>query len=250
MKQIKKIENQCKQLRLAKIAEQVSTLSDQAAADGISYIDFTGRLLDVEIQHRNQRSLERKLKEAMLPIRHDLEAFDCALIEGMPPALLAQLKELNWVDQLLNLVIMGPSGVGKTMLSAGLCHYAIHQGYSAYFRTMDQLMTTLSRKDTNRSASIEYRRLTKANMIVIDDVMMIEPDSRRSNAFFHFINEIYEKASIVITTNKSPKQWVDKLGDEILTAAVLDRILYHAEIIKLSGQSQRKINRKGSLSLL
>lgn len=69
----------------------------------------------------------------------------------------------------------------------------------------------------------------------------------RRTLFFHFINEIYEKASIVITTNKSPKEWVETLGDEVLTAAVLDRILHHAEVIKLAGESQRKINRKGGL---
>jgi len=80
--------------------------------------------------------------------------------------------------------------------------------------------------------------------------MMVEPDTRRSNAFFHFINDIYEKASIVITTNKSPKQWVEKLGDEVLTAAILDRILHHAAVIKLDGQSQRKLNRKGGQPLL
>ncbi len=250
MKQINKIKDQCKQLRLPAIADCVSAMADQAASENISYLEFTVRLFGEEITAKAQRMQDKKIKEAQLPLRHDLEGFNCSLIEGMSPVLLAQLKELNWIDQAYNLVIMGPSGVGKTMLSAGLCHHAILKGYSAYFRSMDQLMTTLSRKDTNRSAAIEYRRLTKANLIVIDDIMMVEPDSRRSNAFFHFINDIYEKASIVITTNKSPKQWVEKLGDEVLTAAILDRILHHAEVIKLSGESQRKLNGKGGQSLL
>ena len=105
-------------------------------------------------------------------------------------------------------------------------------------------MTTLSRKDTNCSASIEYRCLTKANLMVIDDIMMVGPDARRSNAIFHFINDIYEKASIIITTNKSPKQWVEKLGDEVLTAAILDRILHHEQSSSWTNKAKRKLNKK------
>lgn len=250
MKQIGKIKDQCKQLRLPAIADCISVMADQAATGNISYLEFAARLFREEISAREKRSLDRKIKDAQLPLRHDLKIFNCSLIEGISPVLLAQLKELSWIDQAENLVIMGPPGVGKTLLSGGLCHQAILKGYSAYFRSMDQLMTTLSRKDTNRSAAIEYRRLIKANLIVIDDIMMVEPDIRRSNAFFHFINDIYEKASIVITTNKSPKQWVEKLGDEVLTAAILDRILHHAAVIKLNGPSQRRLNRKGGQSLL
>ncbi len=250
MKQIQKIQSYCKQLRLPSIADRAVVLADQAAAEGISYLEFTTRLLQAEMAHREQRTLQRKLKEAMLPLRHQLELFDCSRVQGVSPALLAQLKELGWVDQLMNLVIMGPSGVGKTLLSAGLCHHAIQSGYTAYFRSMDQLMSTLVRKDNSRAASVEYRRLIKADLIVIDDIMMVDPDMKRANAFFHFINALYEKASIVITTNKSPKHWVEKLGDEVLTAAVLDRILHHAEVIKLSGESLRSINRKERMQVL
>jgi len=250
MKQIGKIKDQCKQLRIPAIADCINAIADQAASENISYLEFAARLFNEEIKAREKRSLDRKIKDAQLPLRHDLEIFNCSVVDGISPVLLAQLKELSWIDQAENLVIMGPPGVGKTLLSGGLCHQAVLKGYGAYFRSMDQLMTTLSRKDTNRSAAIEYRRLTKANLIVIDDIMMVEPDARRSNAFFHFINDIYEKASIVITTNKSPKQWVEKLGDEVLTAAILDRVLHHAAVIKLDGQSQRKLNRKGGQRLL
>jgi len=168
MKQINRIKDQCKQLRLPAIADCISAMADKAAAENMSYLEFATILFNDEISAREKRSLDRKIKDAQLPLRHDLKVFNCSLIEGISPVFLAQLKELSWIDQAENLVIMGPPGVGKTLLSGGLCHQAILNGYSAYFRSMDQLMTTVSRKDTNRSAAIEYRRLTKANLIVIE----------------------------------------------------------------------------------
>ena len=142
---------------------------------------------------------------------------------------------------------MGPHGIGKSMLAGGLCHHAILGGYRAYFRTMDHLMTVLKTRDASKSAMVEYRRLCKAHLIVIDDIMMIEVARREANAFFHFINALHEKVSFVITTNKSPKQWAENLGDEVITTAILDRLLYRCEIIKLSGESFRMKNRKSSI---
>jgi|SRR6185312_13212556 len=247
MKLKTQIQQQCKQLKLHTIAEHVQALADQAAAGGASYLQFIASLLEAELAHRRSREIERKIKEARLPIKHDLAGFDCSQVQGMPPAKLAQLRELSWLDQVFNLVIMGPQGVGKSMLAGGLCHQAILGGYRAYFRTMDHLMTILKTRDNSRSAQVEYRRLCKAHLIVIDDIMMIEVARREANSFFHFINSLHEKVSFVITTNKSPKQWAENLGDEVITTAILDRLLYRCEIIKLSGESFRMRNRKSTI---
>ncbi|WP_158639494.1 IS21-like element helper ATPase IstB [Arachidicoccus ginsenosidivorans] len=249
IKQTQKLDEQCKQLRVPAIGEWIVMEADQCASGNISYIQFLERTFGKMLGEKEKKYLEAQIKNAQLPNRHDLAQFDCSLVEGISPIALSQLKELTWVDQSINLIIMGPPGVGKTMLSAGLCHHAIQSGYKAYFRKMDALTTTLIKKDINRSCAIEYRRLLKANLVVIDDIMMIEPDSRKANAFFHFINEIYESASIIITTNKSPSNWVEKLGDEVLTAAILDRILHHSEIINLAGESQRRLSKREGFSL-
>jgi DNA replication protein DnaC len=100
----------------------------------------------------------RKIKFAKLPAMHNLQAYDCAQAEGMPPAKLQQLKELTWLDQNFNLVIMGPNGVGKSLLAAGLCHHALENGYRAYFRTMEQIMTTLKTKDISRSGPCRLQK--------------------------------------------------------------------------------------------
>lgn len=244
MKVKDKIDMHCKQLRLSALGGQVQHLADQAASEGISYLDFAVRLLETEIKQRNQNEMLRKVKYARLPTMHDLQAYDCAQAEGMPPAKLQQLKELTWLDQNFNLVVMGPNGVGKSLLAAGLCHHALENGYRAYFRTMEQIMATLKAKDLSRSASADYKKLYKAHLIVIDDIMMIAIARQDANAFFHFINALHERTSFIITTNKSPKEWAETIGDEVITTALLDRLLYRCEIIKLSGESYRMKHRK------
>ncbi len=119
MKVKNKIDQHCKQLHLSALGAQVEQLADAAASEGISYLEFAGRLLEVEIANRNKNEMLRKIKFAKLPAMHDLQAYDCAQAEGMPPAKLQQLKELTWLDQNFNLVIMGPNGVGKSLLAAG-----------------------------------------------------------------------------------------------------------------------------------
>ena len=119
MKVNNKISSHCKQLRLPAIGEQVQHMADEASTAGISYLQFAEDLLEVEIKHRNQRDQERKLKTARLPGTHDLRDYDCSLVEGMPAARLEQLKELTWLDQNFNMIIMGPNGIGKSFLAAG-----------------------------------------------------------------------------------------------------------------------------------
>ena len=244
MKVKNKIEIHCKQLRLKAIGGKVQQLADDAATEGISYLEFAARLLETEVAHRNENDMLRKIKMARLPAMHQLQAFDCAQVEGMPPAKLEQLKELTWLDQNFNLVIMGPNGIGKSLLAAGLCHHSLQGGYRGYFRTMDQIMAMLKTKDISRSIMGDYKKLCKAHLIVIDDIMMIAIARQEANAFFHFINALHEKTSFVITTNKSPKEWAETIGDEVITTALLDRLLYRCEIIKLSGESYRMKHRK------
>ncbi|QEC51499.1 DNA replication protein DnaC [Anseongella ginsenosidimutans] len=250
MNTVETIQKQCQLLRLGAVAYQVEALADQAAGEGISYLQFAQRLLESEIDQRRERDLERRKKAAHLPARHRLEQFDTTGQENLPPARLQQLKELSWLDQQFNIILMGPPGTGKTLLAAGLCHQAIGQGYRAYFRTMQELVDILKARELSARAKTDYRRLCKAQLIVIDDLMMTPQSSTEANLFFHFINQLHEQTSFVITTNKSPKQWVEVLGDEVLTTALLDRLLYRCEVIQHAGQSYRMKHRKSIFETL
>ena len=250
MQTLETIKKQCQLLRLGAVDDQVDELANSSASEGISYLEFFKKALDMELDDRDKKDLARRQKLARLPLNHHLESYDTSVEESLPKARLEQLKELSWLDQNYNIILMGPSGTGKTHLSAGLCAHAVKNGYRAYFRTMEQLMTVLKTKDLSVLAKADYTRLCKAHLIIIDDIMMISSSKIEANLFFHFVNNLHEKASFVITTNKSPKQWVEVMGDEVITTALLDRLLYRCEIIQLTRESYRMQNRKSIFETL
>jgi DNA replication protein DnaC len=232
------------QLRLIGIQDQVEELIRKADNEKCSYLDFLFILLETEIYQRNQRDLEKRIKAARLPMNYDLAQYDYSFLNGISKQQLNQLRECLWLEQNYNVVLMGPSGTGKTFIAAGLCYDALKKGYKAYFRTMEQINETLIMKDITRSALIEYNKLLKAHLLVIDDIMMFALEKKQAVQLFNFINHLHERASFIVTTNKSPEEWVKMLDDEVIATALLDRILYHCEVIRLSGKSYRIQNRK------
>ena len=232
------------QLRLGGIQDQLDQLIQKASEEQCSYLDFSLYLLQTEITQRSLRDLERRTKAAKLPPNHDLDQYDYAFQSGIGKQQLMQLRECQWLERNYNIVLMGPSGLGKTMIAAGLCFDALKMGYKAYFRTMQQLNEILIMKDITRSALIEYNKLLTANLLVIDDIMMFALEKKQAVQLFNFINHLHERASFIVTTNKSPQEWVKMLDDEVIATALLDRILFHCEVVRLSGNSYRLENRK------
>jgi len=232
------------QLRLGGIQDQLDQLIQKASEEQCSYLDFSLYLLQTEITQRSLRDLERRTRAAKLPPNHDLDQYDYAFQSGIGKQQLMQLRECQWLEQNYNIVLMGPSGIGKTMIAAGLCFDALKLGYKAYFRTMEQINEILIMKDITRSALIEYNKLLTANLLVIDDIMMFALEKKQAVQFFNFINHLHERASFIVTTNKSPQEWVKMLDDEVIATALLDRILFHCEVVRLSGISYRLENRK------
>lgn len=244
MENFKKLKDNMGRLRLADTALKLDELLANASKEKPSYTQFLLQLTQGEINHRNFRAKELKLKKARLPKHHDLDHYDFKLSNGMDPQQFKQLRELHWIDQNFNLILMGPSGVGKTFIAAGLAYDAIKAGYTAIFRPMQQLIQTLKLRDLTRSARLEYQRIIKANLIVIDDLMMFPIETADANLLFYLIDELHEQSAIIITTNKGPKQWAELMGDQVLATAILDRLLFRCEVINLVGKSYRMINKK------
>jgi len=244
MEHTEEILNYCRQLRIGGIANGFNEIVEESERKSIGYLEFTLQLLKAEATHRQQNDVKRRRKLAGLPRKSDLDTYDHSFENGMSKTRINQLRELNWLDQGYNLMLMGPSGVGKTLLAGGLCADAIEKGYKAYFRTMEELVNMLKLKEVTRSALTDYKRLTKADLIIIDDIMLFPMEKNQALALFNFINQIYENTCFIITTNKMATDWAKMLDDEVLATALLDRLLFRCEVINLNGKSYRLKNRK------
>lgn len=238
------INTYCRQFKMSGMLACLDQALREAETGSMSYLDFIIRLLESEALHREKKDAERRLKTARLPRSNDLNLYDYTFDNGLPKSRLTQLRELDWLDQIYNIILMGPSGTAKTYIAAGLCADAVQKGYNAYFRTMDDIISMLKMKDFTQSAKADYKRLMKANLIVIDDIMLFPVEKPQAVALFNLINQLYEKTAFIITTNKSPGQWAKMLDDEVLATALLDRLLFRCEVINLSGKSFRIKNRK------
>lgn len=244
MKKLQLLKQHMTTLRWTATHLNVDQLLKQAQQKQPSYLEWLLQIAQGELTYRHEKAMQRRLKKAKLPLQHQLDAFDTKYPNGISAQQLKQLRELLWLEQHYNLIIMGPSGVGKSFIAAGLAYDAILQGQDALFRTMQQINDTLKLKDITRTAQTEYQRYLKAELLVIDDMMMFPIEKKQANQLFHLINHLHEKSSIIVTTNKSPKEWAEVLQDEVLATAMLDRILYRCEIVKLKGKSYRLANRK------
>lgn len=244
MEKIKQVKQYAEHLRLTLLRNQAEKYIHQAQIDTPTYLDYTCDILEQEVQQRQKTDVERRMKLARLPKDNNLDLYDYTFSCGISKHQLQELRELLWVEQAYNLVLMGPSGTGKTYIAAGLVNDAVQKGYRAYFTGMEDLINVLKMKEMTSTALNTYNRYIRAHLIAIDDIMLFPVKKHEAVAFFNLINHLHEQSSIIITTNKSPKQWAEALEDEVLATALLDRILYHCQVIKLDGNSYRMENRK------
>ena len=211
----------------------------EAEESECSYLTFLTHLLEYEKKRREEKQLEKRLKWATFPFHKTLDEFDLKEQQSLSKKHMNQLKEMIWLEQMYNIIFLGPPGVGKTHLAVGLGLEALYQGYKVMFITMGELIQTLKTEEISRKSQTKLKRIRKADLVIIDDLMFMAINQNEANLFFHLINDLYNNASIILTSNKAPKEWGELLGDPAMTTALLDRILHRAEIIHLNGDSYR-----------
>src|SRR5699024_9773455 len=163
-----------------------------------TYQEFLHELLSHEENNREKKMIEKHLKWAKFPYQKSLDEFDLHEQRSLSSKQLKQLQELTWLEQTFNLVFLGPPGVGKTHLAIGLGLEAIQNGLRVSFVPMGELIPFLKTEEYLRKAQIQLNRLRKADLVIIDDLMYMAMDQHEANLFFHLINHLYERSSILL----------------------------------------------------
>lgn len=222
-------------------AKALPDLLETADLEGSSCREFLLAVLETEVIGRNERRRKRNYSAAHFPPNiRPLEEFDPEELDsGITQAQLDKLKELSWLDNGGNIVLAGPPGLGKTMVAVGIGLHAVNNGYTVCFEKMVNLVKILDTAETERSAGFRLKNLKKAQLIIIDEIGYTPITRSQANRFFTFISDTYETSSIVFTTNKEIMDWAEMMGDPVLTTALLDRILHHANCYSFRGESFR-----------
>lgn len=239
--QLQRIQHACEALKLPAMATEWSAMADHSAAQGKSFADFFESLLQAELEARLRRTREMLLKTAGLPAVKSFDDYDFRFATGAPRKQLQELTSLAFVERQENMVLLGPSGVGKSHLAIALAYSAIMRGLKVRFITAADLMLQLATaKKQGRLETYLKRSVLSPKLLVIDEIGYLPFGRDEANLFFNVIAKRYEQGSVIVTSNLPFSQWSTAFADDqTLTAALLDRLLHHAHIVQISGNSYR-----------
>ena len=238
------IKNQLTVLKLAAIKNILDDTLIKAEQDKISYQDLLDDLFNHEVKIRQQKAFKRRFKQSNLNKDKTLENFDFSFQNSLSKREINQLLDFEWLEQAFNLIFLGPPGVGKSHMAHALGLKAIESGYKVIFISMDYLIKVLKTKEIIKKSQTMFNKLKKADLVIIDEFGYLPVSKAEANLFFQLITDFYEQTSIIITSNKSFSKWAEVLGDQVITTAILDRIMHHSEIFNLTGKSYRLENRE------
>jgi DNA replication protein DnaC len=235
------------ELRLHGIAESPDALIERAEASELGYREFLDLVLESELGVLEGRRYSQRLKMAGLPHQKTLEEFDVSFQPELDPKRIAELRSLRFIERKVSALILGPPGVGKSHLSVGLAMEALGRGYMVRYTTLDDLVRALRKADALGKLANKLTQLQRPHLLVLDEAGYLPLDRADANRLFQVVNRRYTRGSTIVTSNKAVGEWAQTFGDEVLAAAILDRLLHDAEVLTINGPSFRL---KGRLETL
>lgn len=216
----------------------------QLFTEGLTPMQSVEVFLKEQLKLKEERANELRLKRSSLPPKKTIKEFDFGFQKSITKEQMLRLTDCAWIDDAYNVMFLGPPSVGKTHIATALAYEALDKGYSVSFVTLDDLIKQLKTAEISTASKRRMSYYKKAQLIVIDEVGFLPVTRAEANLFFTFVSAMHEKTSLIITSNKGFSEWAGFLGDEVITTALLDRLVFKCEIFNMSGDGYRLKHRK------
>lgn len=238
------LKNRLKEFKLAGIFNTLEERINYANEKSLSYPEFLEILLEDEINNRRDNSYKKRYQKARFPFKRTIEEFDFNFQPSIDKKIINDCCTCQFIKENKNIVLIGAPGCGKTHLSIGIGMKALIKGFKVLFTSVSDLLNNLKYARADNTYFKKLNEYLTPDLLIIDELGFKKISEPLVDDFFEIISKRYEQGSIIINSNKSFEQWADILGDPVLATAILDRIVHHSILIKITGDSYRMKNLK------